>query len=86
LSTLVSPFISALVHHLLAITFSEVAYPYSGSLSRRLTNNPQSSPLCNRAPTAFDCSYEITALIGVTVTVKVAHVRLFHSRMLFVCT
>src|SRR3984885_2354612 len=32
----------------------------------------------------FDWSYEIVLLDGVTVTVKVAHVRLCHSRMLFV--
>ncbi len=32
----------------------------------------------------FDWSYEIVLLSGVTVTVKVAHVRLCHSRMLFV--
>src|SRR6516225_987726 len=32
----------------------------------------------------FDWSYEIVMFDGVTVTVKVAHVRLCHSRMLFV--
>src|SRR5579864_7548910 len=32
----------------------------------------------------FDWSYEIVVLNGVTVTVKAAHVRLCHSRMLFV--
>src|SRR5437016_8102817 len=32
----------------------------------------------------FDWSYEVVLLSGVTVTVKVAHVRLCHSRMLFV--
>jgi transposase len=32
----------------------------------------------------FDWSHEIVLLSGVTVTVKVAHVRLCHSRMLFV--
>ena len=32
----------------------------------------------------FDWSHEIVLLNGVTVTVKVAHVRLCHSRMLFV--
>ena len=32
----------------------------------------------------FDWSHEIVVLNGVTVTVKVAHVRLCHSRMLFV--
>jgi hypothetical protein len=32
----------------------------------------------------FDWSHEIVLLSGATVTVKVAHVRLFHSRMLFV--
>ena len=32
----------------------------------------------------FDWSHEIVLLAGVTVTVKVAHVRLCHSRMMFV--
>ena len=32
----------------------------------------------------FDWSHEVVLLSGVTVTVKVAHVRLCHSRMLFV--
>jgi hypothetical protein len=32
----------------------------------------------------FDWSHEIALINGVTVTVKVAHVRLCHSRMLFV--
>lgn len=32
----------------------------------------------------FDWSHEIVLIDGVTVTVKVAHVRLCHSRMLFV--
>jgi transposase len=32
----------------------------------------------------FDWSHEVVVLSGVTVTVKVAHVRLCHSRMLFV--
>jgi hypothetical protein len=32
----------------------------------------------------FDWSHEIVLLNGATVTVKVAHVRLCHSRMLFV--
>jgi transposase len=32
----------------------------------------------------FDWSYEIVILNGVTVTVKVAHIRLCHSRMFFV--
>ena len=32
----------------------------------------------------FDWSHEIVLINGVTVTVKVAHVRLCHSRMLFV--
>ena len=32
----------------------------------------------------FDWSHEIVVLDGVTTTVKVAHVRLCHSRMLFV--
>ena len=32
----------------------------------------------------FDWSHEIVPLLGTTVTVKVAHVRLCHSRMLFV--
>ena len=32
----------------------------------------------------FDWSHEIIVLGGTTVTVKVAHVRLCHSRMLFV--
>src|SRR5438874_5613816 len=32
----------------------------------------------------FDCSHEVVLLGGVTVIVKVAHVRLCHSRMLFV--
>ena len=32
----------------------------------------------------FDWSHEIVLLDGVTVTVKAAHVRLCHSRMLFV--
>ena len=32
----------------------------------------------------FDWSHEIVLLSGVTVTVKAAHVRLCHSRMLFV--
>ena len=32
----------------------------------------------------FDWSHEIVVLSGVTVTVKVAHVRLCHSRMMFV--
>jgi len=32
----------------------------------------------------FDCSHEVVLINGVTVTVKVAHVRLCHSRMLFV--
>ena len=32
----------------------------------------------------FDWSHEVVLLNGVTVTVKVAHVRLCHSRMLFV--
>ena len=32
----------------------------------------------------FDWSYEIVVLAGTTVTVKVAHVRLCHSRMMFV--
>src|SRR5580658_5676011 len=32
----------------------------------------------------FDWSHEIVLIAGVTVTVKVAHVRLCHSRMLFV--
>jgi transposase len=32
----------------------------------------------------FDWSYEVVLLSGVTVTVKVAHVRLCHSRMMFV--
>jgi len=31
----------------------------------------------------FDWSHEIVLINGVTVTVKVAHVRLCHSRMLF---
>jgi len=35
-------------------------------------------------PTKFDWSHEIILLGGVTTTVKVAHVRLCHSRMLFV--
>ncbi len=32
----------------------------------------------------FDWSHEIVVISGVTVTVKVAHVRLCHSRMMFV--
>jgi transposase len=32
----------------------------------------------------FDWSHEVVLINGVTVTVKVAHVRLCHSRMLFV--
>jgi transposase len=32
----------------------------------------------------FDWSHEIVLINGVTVTVKVAHVRLCHSRMMFV--
>ena len=32
----------------------------------------------------FDWSHEIVVLNGVTTTVKVAHVRLCHSRMMFV--
>ena len=32
----------------------------------------------------FDWSPEVASINGVTVTVKVAHVRLCHSRMLFV--
>jgi hypothetical protein len=32
----------------------------------------------------FDWSHEIVLLDGVTVTVKAAHVRPYHSRMLFV--
>ena len=32
----------------------------------------------------FDWSHEVVLIAGVTVTVKVAHVRLCHSRMLFV--
>jgi transposase len=32
----------------------------------------------------FDCSHEVVLLSGVTVIVKAAHVRLCHSRMLFV--
>ena len=32
----------------------------------------------------FDWSYEIVVLAGTTVTVKVAHIRLCHSRMMFV--
>src|SRR3954470_4391831 len=32
----------------------------------------------------FDWSHEIVLIDGVTVTVKVAHVRLCHSRMMFV--
>src|SRR4029453_17841008 len=32
----------------------------------------------------FDWSHEIVLINGVTVTVKVAHIRLCHSRMLFV--
>jgi transposase len=31
----------------------------------------------------FDCSHEVVLINGTTVTVKVAHVRLCHSRMLF---
>src|SRR5580692_9958909 len=34
----------------------------------------------------FDWSHEIVVMSGVTVTVKVAHVRLCHSRMMFVRT
>jgi transposase len=33
----------------------------------------------------FDWSHEIIVMDGVTTTVKVAHVRLCHSRMMFVC-
>jgi hypothetical protein len=33
----------------------------------------------------FEGSHEIVVLNGATVTVKVAHVRLRHSRMMFVC-
>lgn len=33
----------------------------------------------------FDWSHEVVLIGGTTVTVKVAHVRLCHSRMLFVC-
>jgi transposase len=32
----------------------------------------------------FDWSHEVVLINGTTVTVKVAHVRLWHSRMLFV--
>jgi transposase len=32
----------------------------------------------------FDWSHDVVLLSGVTVIVKVAHVRLYHSRMLFV--
>jgi len=32
----------------------------------------------------FDWSHEIVVMNGATVTVKVAHVRLCHSRMMFV--
>jgi hypothetical protein len=32
----------------------------------------------------FDWSHEVILMSGVTVTVKVAHVRLCHSRMMFV--
>jgi transposase len=32
----------------------------------------------------FDWSHEIVVLSGVTVTVKVAHVRMCHSRLMFV--
>ena len=32
----------------------------------------------------FDWSHEVVVLNGTTMTVKVAHVRLCHSRMLFV--
>jgi hypothetical protein len=34
----------------------------------------------------FDWSHEIVVIDGATTTVKVAHVRLCHSRMLFVRT
>jgi hypothetical protein len=33
----------------------------------------------------FDWSHEIVVMNGVTTIVKVAHVRLCHSRMMFVC-
>src|SRR3954468_23186963 len=35
-------------------------------------------------PTSSDWSHEIVVMNGVTVTVKVAHLRLCHSRMMFV--
>ena len=40
--------------------------------------------LCSGEAYQFDWSHEIVLLSGATVTVKVAHVRLCHSRMLFV--
>ncbi len=43
-------------------------------------------PLCYAPGEAyqFDWSHEVIVISGVTVTVKVAHVRLCHSRMMFV--
>jgi transposase len=38
----------------------------------------------SQAAYQFDWSHEVVVLSGVTVIVKVAHVRLCHSRMLFV--
>jgi hypothetical protein len=39
---------------------------------------------CAREAYQFDWSHEVVLLNGATVIVKVAHVRLCHSRMLFV--
>ena len=61
---------------------------YARSWQKRQASLPSSAyvPLSFAPGDAyqFDWSYEIVVLAGVTVTVKVAHIRLCHSRMMFV--
>jgi hypothetical protein len=61
--------------------FDRNAWPRSIGIPGRNRRNPH---FALGEAYQFDWSHEIVLLNGVTVTVKAAHVRLCHSRMLFV--
>ena len=63
-----------------------VAMPGDGAKERGQSTAAAYVPLSFAPGEAFqfDWSHEVVLLSGVTVIVKVAHVRLCHSRMLFV--
>jgi hypothetical protein len=51
--------------------------------ARRCGRGMCAAEFCTRGSAPVRLSHEIVLLNGVTVTVKVAHVRLCHNRMLF---